>query len=134
MSEATRRDAVTCALAGIAAVDPGDLVRAALPRRELGGNISLVAVGKAAGAMASAALDVLGDSVRRGVVVSPDPTNIIADGVSWFVGGHPVPNERGAEGARAILRIAESMQAEDVLLCLISGGASALMTLPAEGL
>jgi glycerate-2-kinase len=84
--------------------------------------------------MATAALETVGATIRRGVVISPDPVAIRAPGVTCFVGGHPVPNERGAEGARAVLRIAESLSAGETLLCLISGGASALMTLPANGL
>lgn len=134
MSEAIRRDAVTCALAGIAAVDPGDLVRSALDRHRVAGDVSLIAVGKAAGSMASAALGVLGPSVRRGVVISPDPVTIDANGIACFVGGHPIPNERGAEGARVVLEVAESLRADETLLCLISGGASALTTLPAPGI
>ena len=133
MSEAIRRDAVTCALAAIAAVDPGDLVRAALERQRVDGDASLVAVGKAAGTMMTAAVELLGDRVKRGVVISP---NAVAcpDGISCHVGGHPIPNERGAEGARGVLRLAQSIGEGDTLLCLVSGGASALMALPADGL
>jgi glycerate 2-kinase len=133
MSEAIRRDAVTCALAAIAAVDPGDLVRGALERYRIGGDVALVAVGKAAGTMMTAAAGILGERVQRGVAISPDPVKC-ADGVSCYVGGHPVPNERGAEGARAVLALAESLGSGDTLLCLVSGGASSLMALPADGL
>ena len=133
VSENIRRDAVTCALAGIAAVDPGDLVRRALAQHAIDGNITIVAVGKAAGAMASAALDVLGSAVRAGVVISRDPVHLSGP-VDCFIGGHPVPNERGAVGAREIERIAAALTADDTLLCLVSGGASALMSLPADGI
>jgi glycerate 2-kinase len=137
VSEALRRDAVTCALAGIAAVDPGDLVRAALEQYRVEGDVTLLAVGKAAGAMAAAAASVLSGSVRQGVLISPDPVtaDVRTTGapIARFVGGHPVPNERGADGARAIVRVVEPLGAADTLLCLISGGASALMTLPAAG-
>ncbi|MEO7041521.1 MAG: DUF4147 domain-containing protein [Gemmatimonadaceae bacterium] len=133
MSDNIRRDAVTCALAGIAAVDPGDLVRRALAQRPVEGNITIVAVGKAAGAMASAALEVLGSAVRKGVVISRDPVQLSGP-VDCFIGGHPVPNERGAVGAREIETIAEALTADDTLLCLVSGGASALMALPADGI
>jgi glycerate 2-kinase len=134
LSEAIRRDAVTCALAGIAAVDPGDLVRRALAQIHLEGNVTLVAAGKAAGSMASAAIVALAGTVRSGVVISPDPTATSHDRIMSFVGGHPVPNERGVEGARAIVGVVEPLRAGDTLLCLISGGASSLMTLPAAGL
>ena len=124
---------MTCALAGIAAVDPGDLVRRALEQDRVDGSVSLVAVGKGAGSMAAAAMATLGRSVRQAVLISPDP--VVIDGsINCFVGAHPVPNERGADGARAIIRVVESLRADDTLLCLISGGASSLMTLPAKGL
>lgn len=125
---------MTCALAGIAAVDPGDLVRDALRTHSVQGNVTLVSVGKAAGAMASAALEALAGTVRRGVVISPDPVAIDNDRINCFVGGHPTPNERGADGARTIASIAGQLKSDDTLLCLISGGASALMTLPPAGL
>src|SRR5665213_978131 len=134
VSEAIRRDAVTCALAGIAAVDPGDLVRGALTKTRIEGNVTLVSVGKAAGSMASAALAALAGTVRQGVVISPDPVVIASDRITCYVGGHPVPNERGLEGASAIARIVEPLEADATLLCLISGGASSLMALPAAGL
>lgn len=133
VSENIRRDAVTCALAGIAAVDPGDLVRRSLAERPVEGNITIVAVGKASGAMASAALAVLGPAVRAGVVISREPVQLSGP-ITCFVGGHPVPNERGAAGAREIEEIAAALTADDTLLCLVSGGASALMALPADGI
>jgi glycerate-2-kinase len=133
MSEAVRRDAVTCALAAVAAVDPGDLVRNALEQYPFDGNASLISVGKAAGTMLGAAVGVLGDRCLGGVAISPSSISC-PRGISCFVGGHPVPNERGAEGAREIARLAASLTEKDTMLCLVSGGASALMTLPANGL
>ena len=46
--------------------------------------------------------------------------------------GHPVPDQRGVEGARRIAEIAAGAGADDLVLCLISGGASALLPLPAD--
>jgi len=142
VSEALRRDAVTCALAGIAAVDPGDLVRATLKQYPVDGGVTLLAVGKAAGSMAAAAVSALPGRVHQGVLISPDPLTpdvaamitTTSAPVSCFVGGHPVPNDQGARGAREIVRVVDGLGATDTLLCLISGGASALMTLPAAGM
>jgi hydroxypyruvate reductase len=131
MSEDIRRDAVTCALAGIAAVDPADLVRKALEQQPVDGNVRIVAVGKAAASMAAAAAARLGAAITDGVLIAPDPVTIDAP-IRCFAGGHPVPNERGAAGARAIEQLARDCDAGDTLLCLVSGGASSLMTLPAE--
>ena len=125
---------MTCALAGIAAVDPGDLVRRALELQPVQGDVSLVAVGKAAGSMASAAVATLAGAVRQGVLIAPDPVVMEYGPITCFVGGHPLPNERGADGARAITRMVEELRSDETLLCLISGGASSLMTLPAIGL
>ena len=48
--------------------------------------------------------------------------------------GHPVPDQRGADGAARIAGLAASAGPDDLVLCLISGGASALLPLPAEGI
>ena len=137
MSENIRRDAVTCALAGIAASDPGDLVRSAMEQHkaqfQFQGSLRLVAVGKAAGPMATAMLDLLGERITEGVLISSQPvTN--AGSIRCFVGGHPVPNEQGVAGARAIASMVRGLGADDTVLCLISGGASSLMTLPPDGI
>ena len=134
MSEALRRDAVTCALAGIAAVDPSDLVTHALGRLRFTGALSLVAVGKAAGPMASAAISALAGTIRRGVVISPQPIASGDNRLEYHVGGHPLPNEHGVAGANAIVKLLGDLRPGETLLCLVSGGASSLMTLPADGL
>lgn len=127
-------DALRCALAGIAAVDPYELVEHALTAHNFGPNVALVAAGKAAGAMASAAADVLGPYLRRGIVIAPE--RVVVQGgrapVVCHAGGHPVPNEAGARAAASVYRLVESLERQETLLCLISGGASALMTLPPE--
>jgi hydroxypyruvate reductase len=125
---------VTCALAGIAAVDPGDLVRGALATQHLDGDITLVAVGKAAGPMAAAAIAALAGTVRQGVVISPELVKLSSARIAGFVGGHPVPNQRGADGAREIARLVRGLRPGETLLCLLSGGASSLMTLPPDGI
>ena len=131
---AVRHDAVRCALAGIAAVDPVALVENALTGHAYGPRVSLVAVGKAAGAMASAAADVLGPYLTRGIVIAPGPVSIPGAPIVAYRGGHPTPTSDGVRAAEAIERLAGSLAAEDVLLCAISGGASSLMTLPSNGI
>ncbi|MDQ2889405.1 MAG: DUF4147 domain-containing protein [Gemmatimonadota bacterium] len=134
MTEALRRDAVICALAGVAAVDPADLVRAALQKLHIRDDVTLFAVGKAAVPMASAAASALASTIRRGIVIAPVAARPPAARIDCYTGGHPAPNDQGADGARALVALFSSMRAGETLLCLISGGASSLMTLPAQGL
>jgi hydroxypyruvate reductase len=96
-------------------------------------SIAVVAVGKAAAAMARGAQFALGARISRGIVVAPTPSHIPG---AWetYVGGHPIPNAEGAAGARAIRALATSLRDGETLLCLVSGGASALMALPADGI
>src|SRR5579875_617830 len=125
MSGVAHHDAVRCALAGIAAVDPVVLVERALTGHTFGPNVSLVAAGKAAGPMARAVADVLGPYLRRGVVVAPGPVTISDAPLVSYRGGHPIPTMEGVRGAEAVYRLVGALAADDVLLCAISGGASA---------
>jgi len=134
--------AVDCALAGVRAVDPCTITRAALEQdarvRELmraASSISVVAIGKAAVAMAQGAIEVLDDRIARGVMVAPNLDDAWKDArLAAFVGGHPIPSVAGERGARAIRDLADEASAGDVVLCLISGGASALTMLPADAI
>ncbi len=133
-----RTDAESCLHAAVAAVEPEELTVSYLKKHPelLAGatGVSVAAVGKAATAMARGAARVLGDRLGGGVLIVPrGQTGDAPSGFEVFGGGHPIPNEDGAEGARAIRRLASDPRAGDVLLCLISGGGSALMTLPPEG-
>lgn len=121
-------------MAGIRAVDPGAIVERALTDQPLGPGVALFAAGKAAGPMATAAVEVLGPFLRRGVVIAPTPATIPGAPVVAYQGGHPIPNAEGVRGAEAAMRMVNALLADDLLLCLISGGASALATLPPHGL
>lgn len=98
--------------------------------------VLLVSIGKAAVPMADALIDLLGDDLSAGVVVTKyghaagfEPPLA----VQVVEGGHPVPDERSIAGARTIETILRAATSRDVLLCAISGGGSALVTLPIEG-
>lgn len=131
-----RADVLACLLAGIRSVDPRSLVSDFLKdREELAGSVSLVGIGKAAGDMAAGAVAVLGSRVSGGILVAPEGVAIDAiEGVEVYRGGHPIPNDRGVAGAHAIYDLASAAEAGETLICLISGGGSALMTLPPEGI
>lgn len=106
-------------------------------------NIYLVGAGKASAPMALATAGVLGDHLTAGAIVvkegflqpggeSPLPA---ADPLLVFYeGGHPVPDERCVEATGRVLELARQAGEGDLVLCLISGGGSALLTRPADGL
>ncbi|MDA8019488.1 MAG: glycerate kinase [Thermoanaerobaculia bacterium] len=138
--EHLRRDVMDCLRAATAAVEPAALVSDFLAARPelLGGEsrVSVAAVGKAAQAMMSGARRVLAERIHAGVVIAPEGTveTGTSEDLEVFGGGHPVPNEAGVRGAETIRQLASDLGEDDVLLCLISGGGSALMTLPEPGL
>lgn len=82
--------------------------------------------------MAGAALDVLGSRVQGGVVVSPGGTP--RPPLGGVTGEHPQPGPGSEEGGRRALAIAEGIAPDAELVTLISGGASSLMAVPADGL
>jgi hydroxypyruvate reductase len=96
------------------------------PRR-----VFVLAAGKAAGAMAKAAEELLGEKVSGGLVVTKDDHDPGPEGFESVFASHPEPDERGVEAARRVQELAESLGEGDLLLALISGGASALLADPA---
>ena len=127
--------------ASLAAADAGRLVRHALTTPNIhnalnsASAIDIVAVGKAARAMLVAASDAAANlPVRHLVGVSPQPGVGVPSAAQWHTSAHPVPDSRSLTAGRAVLDIASAGHAEDLLVLLLSGGASALMVLPAEGI
>ena len=98
-----------------------------------GRRVALVAAGKAAVPMALAAGRALGDLLTEGVAVTNAPGETV-DRVRVLTASHPVPDERGLEAAREVEALARGLGQNDLLLVLLSGGASALLPAPAEGL
>jgi glycerate 2-kinase len=91
----------------------------------------MIAAGKAAPAMAAAA-HASGPRIRTGLVIAPS-TAVAAPPFELLTGGHPTPTVGSEHAGRRALALAASLEADDVLLVLLSGGASALMAVPAEG-
>ena len=108
----------------------------AVPR----GRTVVIGAGKAAGAMAQA-LEQLwpADVPMAGVVVTryhhtpPRPAGL-AQRIEVLEAAHPVPDAAGVQAAERILALVQGLQPDDLVICLISGGGSALLTLPADGL
>lgn len=144
-ARARLREAARQALAAaLAAADPHRLVRRSLAvrggvlevaglRQRLGhGRVVLVAAGKAAVAMARAAEEALGRHLDAGVAVSTASEGGL-ERVRLLTASHPLPDARGTAAAREVARLAASLDRDDLLLVLLSGGASALLPAPAEG-
>lgn len=127
-----RKDALTIFHAGLKAADPANAVRAAL-RGFPKGRVWVVGAGKASARMASAVEQVLGNRIAGGLINTKDGHLAKLKRVELNECSHPVPDERGVEGARRIVEVARAATKDDIVLCLISGGASALMPLPIDG-
>jgi glycerate 2-kinase len=142
-----RKDATAIFRSGLDAVDPEEAVRRHL--RIEGGILSLeerrydldacehilvVGAGKAVAPMAKALEDMLGDRIDSGVLVVKDGHGLPLKKIRVREASHPVPDERGVAGTLEILRLLESAGRRDLVLCLISGGGSALLIAPAEGI
>jgi len=83
--------------------------------------------------MAAAAARRLRERIRVGLVISPDAADV-PDAFELIVGGHPLPTAASEAGGRRALALAASVADGEMLLALISGGASALMAVPADGI
>jgi hydroxypyruvate reductase len=125
--------------AALAAVDAGRLVRAALTApgvdRQLrtAAAVDVVAAGKAAGQMLSTFLAAAPLAVRQAIGIGGAMPAGLPSGVRWYRAAHPVPDERSVTAARAALDVAAAAGERDLLVVLLSGGASAMMALPARG-
>jgi len=119
---------VAAALEGAA---PRAGTRAALERRALIGPVSVLAVGKCAPEMMRGALDVLRPQAAMMIALPGAHDDLVARGVEVHLGSHPDPSEQApAQAARALVFAAET---RGTLVALVSGGGSALLELPAEG-
>lgn len=104
------------------------------------GRTVVLGAGKAGGAMAHA-LEAAwpADAPLSGLVVTryghtpPRPPGL-AQRIDIVEAAHPVPDAAGEQAAQRLLALTEGLTADDLVICLISGGGSALLTLPAEGL
>lgn len=96
--------------------------------------VFILAVGKAAGAMAQGAEEVLGDRVHGGLVVTKEGHEVPLNSLETIIAAHPEPDIRSHLAARRVASLAGSLQQGDLLLTLISGGASALLADAAEGI
>lgn len=144
-------DSITRILAAaIRAVEPGEAVRRAV-RREgdfltVAGRtydlsayrlVTLLGIGKASIPMAEALAGILGERLASELVIAKHiathPDILPSLPFTVLEGGHPVPDERSLLAGRKVIEFISALGPGDLLFCLISGGASALVTAPVEG-
>jgi glycerate 2-kinase len=144
---AMRKDALDIFWAGVQAVEPKAAVKQ-FCRRE--GNrllvqdkaydltafkdIYVIGAGKAGAPMAQALEETLGERISGGLINVKYGHLAKLSWVRLIEASHPLPDQAGLEGTRAIMDLASRAKDGDLVLCLISGGGSALLPLPAEGL
>jgi hydroxypyruvate reductase len=97
------------------------------------GRTLVVGAGKAAASMAKA-VEEHWDGPLSGLVITRYDHGMPLERIELVEAAHPVPDDAGRQAARRILEMAQTLGADDMLLCLISGGGSALLALPAEGI
>jgi hydroxypyruvate reductase len=115
--------------AAVAAADPLRVLAAHLPPRPAG-RIAVVGAGKAAASMAAAVEQAWPDAPLDGVVITRYAHGLPTRRIRVVEAGHPVPDEAGEAAAREILQRAAQLGPGDLLLALVSGGGSSLLSLP----
>jgi len=144
--ETMRQHAMEIFQAALKAVDPVEAILRHVKRVDDGlqvgehrfvfkdyDRILVVGAGKAGAPMARALEDLLGDNIADGVIVVKEGHGLPLEHVRIHEASHPVPDERGIRGAEEILSLVKGAGERDLVLCLISGGGSALLVAPAEG-
>ncbi len=96
--------------------------------------ILVAGAGKASAGMAAALEDILGDRITDGVVVTKHGHSTPTRRIRILEASHPIPGEDSVEAGRLIHALAESAGPDDLVIFLLSGGASALMELPFDGI
>lgn len=142
-----RSDALSIFHDGLKAADPGNSVKRHLnlqgDRLEIKQQtydlsayegIYLVGAGKAGAKMARAIEELLGKRLKAGIVNVKYSHSVPLDFVRINEAGHPLPDEAGLDGTAQIIQLLLRAHKNDLVLCLISGGGSALLPCPAKGL
>ncbi len=134
MKHNLRRDAKAILMAALAAADPTAAVEQVLRARDdfdRYERIFVVGAGKAGGTMARAVEQFPGLHIAAGCVNVKDGDTARTRSIELRHCRHPVPDERGLHGAKRIAQLCGEAGENDLVICLLSGGASALMPWPA---
>lgn len=118
--------------AAIAAAQPAHCIPAYLPSPPKG-RLVVIGAGKASAAMAQA-VEAHWDGPLDGLVVTRYGYEVPCERIEIVQAAHPVPDAAGMQAARRIKALVDGLGADDTVLCLISGGGSALLALPLDGI
>lgn len=135
MKDAMRSKAKAIFSVGVAAADPVAAVNASLDAQPLDcadGRIVVIAVGKAANGMADAVRARI--NVDHCLTVTNYENYREIDGVETYGAGHPIPDENGLRASNAVMKLLENLRQGDHVIALISGGGSALLPAPVDGI
>lgn len=132
-----RDDLAAITAAALSAVSASTLLRRALQGQHAlvtpGRPYSLVAAGKASAAMLERWYALVPELPERAIGVGTHDGHRVADDVEWYTGGHPTPTAESVAAADAALATAHAIPADGRLIVLLSGGASALLSRPVDG-
>ncbi|HQM89609.1 MAG TPA: glycerate-2-kinase family protein [Exilispira sp.] len=103
-------------------------------RHNITGNLYILSVGKAAVSMTEALLEMLKDNFDHGIIVIPHEYSFSNPKFEVYNSGHPLPDENGIMASKKILSFVENTTINDIIICLLSGGGSALLPYPEDDL
>ncbi|MBW2238595.1 MAG: glycerate kinase [Deltaproteobacteria bacterium] len=142
-----KKDAAEIFFKGLQAVEPGAAVKRCckldgeslfvgnrtyhLPQYK---NLFVIGAGKATAPMAAALEDILEERISEGIIIVKYDHLADLQRINLIEAGHPLPDPNGEKGADAILNLAKKSGKDDLIFCLISGGGSALLPLPFNGI
>jgi glycerate 2-kinase len=118
--------------AAVGAAMPAQCVAQNLPAKPKGRTL-VVGTGKASAAMAQA-LEKVWDGPLEGLIVTRYGHGVACRQIEIVEAAHPVPDDAGTQGARRMLDMMAGLTPDDLVIALISGGGSALLSLPADGI
>jgi glycerate-2-kinase len=101
---------------------------------QIDGKLIVIGAGKAASRMAQVAEELLDDRITSGLVVTKHGHGLPLRRIRQIEAGHPIPDAAGVGAVGEMLGLLKGLKAEDIVLCLLSGGGSALWPAPAEGI
>ena len=141
-----KQEAVDIFVSGVESVKPGNLIRHYVSMDNdslwMNGilfdlpaikNIYVIGFGKASAAMAQALESILESKITEGCIITKYGHSVPLKYTEIIEAGHPIPDENGIQGTKRILSIVNNAGKDDLVICLISGGGSALLADVPEG-